>query len=911
MMPRFLLALYPKAFRARARTELDAAFAECVRRERQRLGRPGVAYAWIRLVLDALTASAAMRADLRRQQRIGALHQPPARQGDTIMGSFVQDIRYAARGMRHAPVFSLVIIVTLALTIGATTAIFSIVNAVLLRSLPYFEPQRLVMVYEAIGKSSGPIGFSAPDYSAFEQRARSFEAVAAFGNKEFELSGVDQAERVTALRASASLFDALGVHPVLGRGYTRDEDTGRRPVVVLADGLWRRKFAADPNVLGRPILLDRRPYTIIGVMPRGFVFPSRGALLNNRPADLYIPISFTDRELTAFASMYNHSVVARLKPGVTVAAADAEAKAITRQIVGDLYPAEFHQTGFPLSASATPIRDETVGRIETTLYVLMAAVSVVLLIACADVANLMLTRAAGREREMAVRAALGAGRGRLIRPVLVESWLLAFGGGAVGVLLAWWGTRLLVGIAPSNIPRTGEIALDGRVLMFALAVSSATALLCGLLPAWESSRRVANDALKEGGRGGTMGVRQRRLFGTLVAAQFALAMVLLAACGLLVRSFSRLMAVDPGFRADSVLTLATSLPAAAYPTGADVRGFYQRVLERADRLPGVTASGAATDLPLSTRERRSFTIEAQPPASVDLPHTVAHDWVIGRYFDAMGIPLARGRYLQDQDSAAAEPVVVINQTMARRFWPGQDPVGQRIAWGGARTHGRWMRIVGIVADVKQGPLNTDTFPQTYQPWLQVNDAMIADNAVGALRSLKIILRTTTEPESLAGALQAQIRSIDPSLPVTDVKTMTQVVSASTGPQRFNTVLLGSFAVLALLLAALGIGGVLATSVSRRTQELGLRMALGAQRGTLLRMVIGQGMTVALLGLAIGVPSALVLTRFMDSLLFQVTSRDPLTFAAVAATLLGVAFGACYIPARRATRVDPMVALRSE
>jgi putative ABC transport system permease protein len=479
------------------------------------------------------------------------------------------------------------------------------------------------------------------------------------------------------------------------------------------------------------------------------------------------------------------------------------------------------------------------------------------------------------------------------------------------VLLAWWGSSLLVSLAPTTIPRTGEIGMDGRVLAFAIAVSFATALLCGCLPAWESARRGGGDSLKEGGRGGTAGLRQRRLFGTLVTAQFAFAVVLLVSGGLLIRSFSRLLSVDPGFRAEHVLTLATSLPATAYSAGPDIRSFYQRVLERVDHLPGVIAASAATNLPLSIRERRSFSIEAQPAASAEVPHVVAHDWVVGRYFEAMGVRLKAGRYLGEQDSATAEPVVVINEAMARKFWPSQDPVGQRIAWGGNRVNARWMRIVGVVADVKQGALNTETFQQTFQPWLQVSDAAIADNVVGALRSLKIILRTSTEPEALAAAVRAQIREVDPSLPVTAVQTMEEVVRASAGPQRFNTVLLGGFAAAALLLASLGIGGVLATSVSRRTQEIGLRMALGAQRGDLLRMVVRQGMTLAIAGLAIGLPAALVLTRLLASLLFEIAPRDPLTFGAVPAVLVAVALAACYIPARRATRVDPMVALRHD
>jgi putative ABC transport system permease protein len=565
-----------------------------------------------------------------------------------------------------------------------------------------------------------------------------------------------------------------------------------------------------------------------------------------------------------------------------------------------------------LSASAVSLRDETVGGVERILYVLLAAIGVVLLIACADVANLMLTRASARGREIAVRSALGAGRAQLARQVLVEAAVLAIAGGALGVLVAYWSSGAIVAMAPVTIPRLHEMSLDLRVLGFAAAVSLTTAVACGLLPALELSRRPSGEALKEGGRGGTSGVRQRRLFGVLVAAQFALSIVLLVAGGLLVRSFTRLMAVDPGFRAEHMLTLPTSLPSNAYRHGSDIRTFYQRVLERVDRLPGVVASAASTDLPLSGRERRAFTIESQPPASTDLPHVVAHDWLLGAYFDAMGIGLRRGRYLSQQDSAQSEPVVVINETMARQFWPGLEPVGQRIAWGGGKNHTRWMRIVGIVADVKQGPLGSATVAQTYQPWVQsVADHLSADQVFGSLRSLNLSVRTSGDPLAAAAAIQAHVRTIDPSLPLAQVRTMEAVVQESAAPQRFNTLLLGGFAVVALVLAAIGIGGVLATTVSRRTQEIGLRMALGARRGHVLRMVMGQGMALVLLGLAVGIPSALLATRLMSSLLFGTAPHDLVTFTVATGVLLAVSLVACYVPARRATRVDPMVALRWE
>jgi predicted permease len=912
LLSRLLLLLLPPEIRRNREDEFQAACAACFARESARLGAAGIAYAVLRLTIDACVAAVLIRIDAWRSARIAAAHMPAAPQGDSNMASLWQDVRYAVRTLGRAPGFSAVAILTLAVTIGAITAIFSVVNGVLLRSMPFGDPDRLAILYEAIPKAlAGPIGFSAPDYAGFEQRARSFTSLAAFANKEYELSGVTQPERVTAARVSATIFTVLGVQPLIGRAFTRDEDLGRVPVAILSDGLWRRAFGSDASIVGRPVVLDRKAYTVVGVMPPTFVFPNRGPIFNNVPADLFVPISFTEDELAAFGSMYNNTVIGRLAPGVTVAQADAEARAICERMTKEIYPSALQQMGLTLSASVVPLRDEIVGRVQTLLYVLLAAVGVVLLIACADLANLMLTRAAGRQREMAVRTALGAARSRLARQVLVEAGLLAAAGGLLGVPLAYWGTRALVRLAPETLPRLNEIGLDGRVLGFAAVTSILTALLCGVLPAIESSRRLAGQTLKDGGRAGTPGSRQRRMFGTLVIVQFALAVVLLVAGGLLIRSFARLMAVNPGFRPEHVMSLQTNLPAAAYPTGADVRGFYRRLMERIEQLPGVAAAAASTYLPLAVRERRAVTLELQPPESANVPHAVAHDWTIGRYFDALGITLVSGRFLSEKDTPTSEPVVVINEALARRFWPGRDPVGQRIAWGGSRNHGPWMRIVGIVGDVKQGPLNTQTEVQTYQPWEQVGDDSIAENITGALRSMTIIVRGTTDPPSLASALRAQVHDLDPSLPVGHVRMLPDVVSESAGPQRFNTVILGSFAATALLLAALGIGGVLATSVSRRTQEIGVRMALGAQRVDLLRLVIRQGMTLVFIGLVIGAPAAFALSRFMSALLFDISPRDPLTFAAVSALLLSVAMLACYIPARRATRVDPMVALRYE
>jgi len=867
----------------------------------------GAGYAWGRLIADTISAAILLRVDAHRRRRLASHHFQRAPK-EILMARIWQDLKYAARLLQRAPLFSLVVIATLAVTIGATTAVFTVVNGVLLRALPYRDPARLVLLQQAIGEM-GPWGFSPPDYLAFEARPGLFESIAAFRNREYELSGVEPPERVVVTRASATLFETLGVQPALGRPFTREDDEAARPVAVLSDRLWTRKFARDPAAIGRAILLDRRPFTIVGVMPSGFVFPQRGLLSNNVPADVYVPIAFTPADRRAFGSMYANGVVARLKPGGTVAQANLDTRALVQANAREIYPAELSGLATAVSASATPLTDEVIGRSRTLLWVVFAAVGCVLLIACADIASLMLARAMAREREIAVRSALGAGRGRLIRQLLAESALLASIGSVLGLLLAVWLSRALVALAPPTLPRLHEIGLDARVLLFIAALTVVTALLCGLLPAVELSR-TRGEALKDGGRTSS-GRRERRIFASLVAAQLATTVVLLVSGGLLLRSFSKLMAVDPGFRAERVLTFATSLPAQAYRDAASVRGFYTRLLADLSQVPGVSAAGASTDLPMGAHDRRAFAIEQESPATRELPHSVAPEYVADRYFEAVGIPLKRGRYFGAEDAAASEPVAVINETMARRFWGMSDPIGKRIAWGNDAAHGPWMRIVGVVGDVKQGPLNSETISQTYVPWTQVPDRMIADNVVGIMRSLRVALRGEVEPTALVDTVRARVRAIDPALPVTAVQTMSEIVERSAAVPRFNALLVGLFAVLALLLAALGIAGMLATSVSRRLPELGIRMALGAQRPTLLAMVIRQGMIAAAAGLAIGLPSAWLASRLLSSLLFGISPRDPMTFAGVAALLGVVALVACALPAWRVMRVDPLKLLRVE
>lgn len=909
-LSRALLRLYRTAIRRRTGPDLDAAFEHCLARERERYGRPGVVYAWVRLAADAIVASSQMRRDARRDQRIARQHTFIATPKEGIMRHLSQDIRYAARSMRRAPLFSTIVVLTLGLAIGATTAVFTIVNAVLLRSLPYRDPGRLVLFHERIGTMTPP-GFSAPDYIAFRDRLTSLESVGVYRNREYELSGVDAPERIIGLRASASLFSVLGVSPLIGRTFTEEEDEGAGRVAILSNHLWTRAYGRDPDIIGRAVMLDRQPYSIIGVLPETFIFPSRGLLANNIPADVFIPISLTASERSAFGSNYNISVIGRLKQGVTSERADAEARELVHANAVELYPASLDGLGNAISASAAPLRDEVVNRARTLLLVIFAAVALVLLIACADIASLMLTRALSRQREMAVRAALGADRIRVVGQLLVESGVLAFAGGALGLGFAQALSRVLISMAPPSMPQLGDVTIDGRILAFTAGVSLLTAVLCGLLPALELSRPAAADALKEGGRTSSPGRRQRRIFGALVVLQVAVAVVLLVGGALLFRSFSRLMAVDPGFHADRTLTLATSLPGAAYRTGADVRGFYTRLMEQLASVPGVAAAGASTDLPLSVRERRAFTIENERAATRDLSHAVANEWVIGQYFDALGIPLKRGRLLTPQDDTGAEPAVVINEALARRFWSDDDPVGQRVAWGNAVQHGRWMRVVGIVGDVKQGPLDAEIVPEVYTAWPQVDDRILGENVLGIYRSLRLVIKTQLEPSAMASTIHQEVRAIDPALPVTAVQTMADVVRTSAATPRFNTLLVGAFAVLALLLAGIGIAGVLATSVSRRTQELGVRLALGARPRTLVTMILREGLALAAIGLAVGWPAAWMLSRVVESLLFEVRPRDPVALAGAAALMGIVAIAASAIPAWRATRVEPISALRGD
>lgn len=641
-------------------------------------------------------------------------------------------------------------------------------------------------------------------------------------------------------------------------------------------------------------------------MPRSFQFPLPGPRSNSEPADLWVPMAFTSSELQGRGNNYNNNVIARLRPGVSLEQARTEVKTIAEQIRQN-YPPPLVQVfqGAELNTSVISLHEEVVGPIRILLLVLLHAVGLVLLIACANLANLLLARVLGRQKEIAIRMALGAGRLRLVRQLLSESLLLALAGGTLGLLVAFWAKDLLVALSPDNMPRTQEVHIDTSVLGFTLLVSLLTPVIFGLVPALETANIDFQANLKESSRSTTAAPGRRRLQGVFAVSQVALALVLLIGSGLLLRSFARLLQTDPGFRAERVLTLFLPLPAQTYQKAEQIRSFYQSLLERIASLPGVHRVGAASELPLAGQSSMSVQIEGQPILSEARPPLVSSSWVSGNYFETLGIPVKRGRTFSKYDSRNQPGVVVISESVRQRFWPGQEPIGKRMRWGGPDVP--WLSVVGVVGNVKQGPLHSEAQPHLYIPYFQADDWLIED----MLRSLNLVVAAERDLTSLIAAIRNEVRLLDAELAVANIQTMEQAIHKSVAPQRFNTFVLAVFAVVALFLAAIGIYGLLAYTVAQRTHEIGIRMALGAQRRNVLKLVMGGGLKLVLIGLGLGLIGALALTRVLSSFLFGVTATDPVTFAGVSLFLTAVALLACYLPARRATKVDPMVALRYE
>jgi predicted permease len=824
------------------------------------------------------------------------------------MGGFKQDLAYAIRVLFKSWTVTLIAVATLALGIGANTAIFSVVNSVLLRPLPFQNSDRIVYILEKLPGFSTNIPMNAPDFNAFRERQQTLEQMGIYSNKHFDLSGTGTPERVMGARASASIFPLLGISPLLGRTYTEDEDQPGHAVVVLSYGLWQRAYGADSTILGRAIQLNRQPYTVIGVMPKTFQFPLRGESWSNTPADLWVPMAFTADERQGWGNMYNHNVVARLKPGVTIAQAQGDALRAIAQVEA-LYPADMLAffKGTHVGAVVTPYSQVVTGDVRLPLLLLLVAVGFVLLIACANVANLLLARSTARQKEIAVRAAMGADRWRLARQMITESTVLGLLSGLAAILIGSWGMELILSLAPASLPRMQEVRIDWRVFLFALALSLATAIIIGITPAIEATRIDPLESLKEGGRGGGPSRGRRKLQSLLIVSQTALAVILLIGAGLLTRSFTMLLKTDPGFQPQRVVTATIALPLRAYSKASSIRNFWKELLASSENLPGVGAAGFSTDLPLDADERDAVTIEGYEGSRNSLPN-ITQSWILGDYFGAMGITLKRGRYFTPAEEASGAPsVVVVSEAAARAYWPGEDPIGKRMRYAG----NSWRTVIGIVGDVKDDSLQAPAAPHAYTPYLEEADSLLETPDFDELRTLHLAVRTSVDPALVFTSVRSSVAAIDPQIAVDDLKTMDSAIDKSLAPQRFNLALVALFAALAIFLAAVGVYGVLSYSISQRTREIGVRIALGAQRGRVLRMAVGEGMKLAILGTAFGMAGGFVLTRLMSSLLFGITARDPLTFVAVGVVVAIVSFAACYIPARRAMRVDPIVALRYE
>lgn len=809
-----------------------------------------------------------------------------------------QDTRYAVRMLRKSPGFTTVAVLTLALGIGANTAIFSVVNAVLLSPLPYSDPDRLVLVKEVLPSfSTTPVDVSAPDVRQVRKLNHSFEDVAGFRGWGMDLASGDGAERVYANRVSSSLFTELGVQPMIGRNFTEDEELPGQDVVILSYNLWQRQLGGSREILGQVVRLDRKPYTVIGVMPKSLVFPLPGMSAGN-VADIFVPLALTKGELEDVGDNFDYGVIGRLKPGIDLAKANADLEVVAQGVLAT-YGKDLPRD-FKLGAVAQPLVEQVVGPARPMLVLLLGAVGFVLLIACANIANLVLVRASGRRKELAVRLAIGAGRGRLLHQLLVEGLLLSFAGGGLGLILSVWFKNALAAGLPASVPKTHPIELDVRVLLFTMGLVLTTGLVFGILPALSATRTDPRDALKDGGRG-SEGAGHQRLRAILVATEVALSMMLLVGAGLLLRSFGRVLETKPGFEPTRVLTAQINLPEAQYPKEEMVYAFYRGLLERLRQTPGVKAAGTSTDVPLLGQWDHVFTPEGYSPPPGAKYNMCYHSVISGDYLQAMGIPLLRGRYFNERDGKESTHVLIVSDGLAKRFWPNQDPIGKRLKWGPPDSHDPWMTVVGVVGDVKQGPLEEATVPHTYEYYAQL----------GAIQNLVIAVRSEDNPQSLAAGVRAAVWGLDRQIAVDKIRTMDQVIGKSTSARRFNLFLIGAFAALALLLAAIGIYGVLAFSVSKRAHEIGIRMALGARSSDVARMVIAQAMRVVGIGVLVGGLGALLLGRFLQNMLYQIRAIDPLTFVGVVIALGVAAWAASYLPARRATRVDPMVALRYE
>ena len=802
------------------------------------------------------------------------------------MTNVVQDLRYGARMLVKNAGFTVVAVVVLALGIGANAAIFSVVNAVLLRSLPYEDPDRLMVLRETKLPQFPEFSVSPGNFFDWRNQTTTFESLVAYNNTAYNFVAPNaEPERLRAARATAGLFQLLGAKPAHGRlFFDEEEKPGKENVVILSNRLWARLFGSDPNIVGQSVTMSAGSYTIVGVMPETFQFPDANT-------ELWTPLSFPGNQGQNHGSHYL-SVIGRLKHDATVEQSRSEMTAIAAQIAE-----QFPNSNAGWSTMVVPMQEYQVGDIRQALLVLLGSVALVLLIACANVANLLLARATARQKEMALRTALGASRWRIFRQLLTEGILLSIIGGAFGLALAAIGMKSLLAFAPEDLPRLNDVTLDLRVVGFTLLVTMATGIIFGLAPAIQASRPNLNETLKEGGRG-TTGTHHR-VRSSLVITEVALALVLLVSAGLLIRSFVFLNRVDPGFNPTNALAVNVGLPGRKYSNQEQYASFFTRLLEALSSSPGVTAVGVTQSVPIQGDYLLGFNIQGRPPDPPGQDKSTNYYAVSPGYFEAMGIPLLRGRLFTEQDNQTAPRVALINETMAKQYFPDEDPIGQGINV----TNGpeRFREIVGIVGDVKQYGLAQPSPLQTYEPYLQ--------NPFGGVT---LVVRTVGDPTALTSIVREQVHHLDKDQPLGTTRTLGQLVAGSVAEERFTMLLLGVFAAVALVLAAVGLYGVVSYSVTQRTHEIGIRMALGAASRDVLQLVVGHGMLLTIIGVAIGLGGALaVTTLLMSKLLFAVTALDPLTFIVIPVLLAAVALGACLVPARRAMRVDPMIVLRHE
>ena len=801
------------------------------------------------------------------------------------METLFRDIRYGVRSLLKRPGFTAIAILTLALGIGANSAIFSVVNAVLLRPLMYRDSEKLIRLYEGLPQG-GTGSVSVPNLKDWREQNSVFSEIAAYQYGNFNLSNQDQPERIVGANVSSQFFDVLGTPAQFGRTFQKGEDQpGSNRVVVLSDALWRRNFGADANLVGKNISIGGENFSVIGIMPPQFKFFA---------TQMWVPLVFTEKQLASRGS-HAFNVLGRLKPERTLEQANEEMTSIARRLEQQ-YPDQQKNRTIKL----VPLQEDNVRLIRPALFLLLGAVGLVLLIACTNVANLLLARAASRRNEIVIRAALGAKRGRLVRQFLTESVLLSLLGGLCGLLLAKWGTDVLVSMATGYLPAMTEISLDWRVMGFTLGLSLLTGMIFGMAPAMHISKTDLQDAIKDGGSRGASR-RGSWLRGLLVVAEVAAALVLLVGAGLLLKSFLHLQRVNPGFRTENILTMRITLPDGKYKSADAMAGFYRQLLDRVAPLPGIEASGVINLLPvLQAGYNGEFQIVGQEPDVSGKPPLVEIRMVSPDFFRALGVPLISGRTFNARDQQGSEPVAIINQAFARRLIPNQDPLGKYIK----DDEGPGIKIVGVVGDVKQFGLIAPTSPELYTPYTQPSPA-------GATQTMTLVVRTFGDPEALGPALRKEVLSVDPAQPVYEVQTMQAVIGKAVSYQRLNMQLLGIFAALAMILAVIGIYSVMSYQVSQHTREIGIRMALGAQPWHVLRLILREGLTLTLIGVVLGIAGAFALTRLLASLLFGVTASDPLTYVMVSLLLIFVALLACFLPARRATKVDPLVALRYE